>query len=46
MIFSLVAKEVIFDYLSKEDTDYAILINGPWGSGKTYYWKNNLSKKS
>lgn len=29
-------------YLKNEDTTYAILINGRWGSGKTYYWKNFL----
>lgn len=28
-------------YLSKP-TDYAILINGPWGAGKTHYFKKHL----
>ena len=37
--------EVIFrDYISTPETNYALLINGTWGSGKTYFWKNKLSK--
>ena len=32
------------DYLNEDSVDYAILINGKWGSGKTYYWKNYLEK--
>jgi hypothetical protein len=35
---------ILKDYLSNKNTDYAIMINGKWGSGKTYYWKENLSK--
>lgn len=35
-------KEVISSYLSSEDINYAILINGKWGSGKTHFWKNQL----
>ena len=27
----------IIEYLNEDDVDYAILINGEWGSGKTYY---------
>lgn len=35
--------EYIYEsYLTSQGTDYAILINGEWGSGKTYFWKNNL----
>lgn len=30
------------DYLRAEETDYAILINGEWGSGKTYYYEKSL----
>ncbi len=26
-------------------TDYAILINGSWGCGKTYFWKNMVEPK-
>lgn len=29
-------------YLSIKKTDYAILINGDWGSGKTFYFKHNI----
>lgn len=36
--------EILCDYLSKPETDYAILLTGKWGSGKTYYWKNTLQK--
>lgn len=32
-------KKSTLDYLKREQTDYAILINGKWGSGKTYYWE-------
>ncbi|WP_422106577.1 P-loop NTPase fold protein [Winogradskyella sp.] len=39
--------ESIFeDYLNKEKTNYALLISGRWGSGKTYLWKNILEKKA
>ncbi|WP_186431380.1 P-loop NTPase fold protein [Clostridium sp. BSD9I1] len=30
----------ILEYITKKDTDYAIMIDGDWGSGKTYYWDN------
>jgi hypothetical protein len=33
-------KTIITDYVSQKNTDFAILINGQWGSGKTYFWKN------
>jgi len=35
--------DIIVRYVCKEDTDYALMINGDWGSGKTYYLKNHLS---
>lgn len=35
-------EEIFRDYLSTEKTNYAILINGSWGSGKTYFWKTKL----
>ena len=31
------------DYLKKKNTQYAILINGKWGSGKTFFWKTRLN---
>ena len=39
--------ESIFkDYINKEHTNYALLISGKWGSGKTFLWKNLLKKKA
>lgn len=32
-------------YLNTIETDYAILIKGEWGCGKTYFYKNILSKR-
>lgn len=37
-------KKVIGDYIKTGKTDYAILIKGTWGSGKTHFFKNELSK--
>lgn len=34
--------DCICDYVRKPYTDYAIMINGEWGSGKTYFWNNKL----
>ncbi len=34
--------ECICDYVKKPYTDYAVMINGEWGSGKTYFWNNKL----
>ena len=36
-------KKAIDEYTKKEDTDYAILINGKWGSGKTFFFRNEFS---
>ncbi|NUJ06925.1 P-loop NTPase fold protein [Bacillus paranthracis] len=35
----------ILNYVQKENTNYAILLNGEWGSGKTYFWENVLKDK-
>ena len=35
-------EEIFEDYLKTPQTQYAILINGAWGSGKTYFFKNKL----
>jgi len=35
-------QKIVEDYISSRDTDYAILINGQWGSGKTHFIKNDL----
>ena len=33
---------VIKDYLEVPRTDYAIMINGEWGCGKTHYLHNDF----
>ncbi|WP_324656411.1 P-loop NTPase fold protein [Bacillus cereus] len=35
----------ILDYVKRENTSYAILLNGEWGSGKTYFWENVLKEE-
>lgn len=30
-------KKIVIDYLRKPETDYAIMINGDWGCGKTHF---------
>ncbi len=35
-------EQIVTDYLKVEKTDYALMINGDWGSGKTYYVKKSL----
>ena len=35
----------ILDYVRADYTDYAIMINGEWGSGKTYFWNNKVKNK-
>jgi Cdc6-like AAA superfamily ATPase len=35
--------DLVRRYLSK-DTQYAILVTGKWGSGKTYYYRNTLEE--
>ena len=37
--------ESILDYVRADYTDYAIMINGEWGSGKTYFWNNQVKRK-
>ena len=37
--------ESILDYVRSDYTDYAIMLNGEWGSGKTYFWNNQIKKK-
>ena len=36
---------IITDYLNREETDYALMINGAWGSGKTFFIKNTLKSE-
>ena len=37
--------ESILDYIRADYTDYAIMLNGEWGSGKTYFWNNKIRNK-
>ncbi len=37
--------ESILDYIRSDYTDYAVMLNGEWGSGKTYFWNNKIKKK-
>ena len=37
--------ESILDYVKSDYTDYAIMINGEWGSGKTYFWNHKIRRK-
>lgn len=34
--------EIVNQYLKAEDTDYALMINGKWGCGKTYYLEHDF----
>ena len=35
--------KIITDYVLSKDTDYAIMIDGEWGAGKSWYWDNVLT---
>lgn len=35
----------VLNYVESENPGYAILLNGEWGSGKTYFWNNVLKKE-
>ena len=37
--------ENICEYIKRPYTDYAVMINGEWGSGKTFFWNNKLKKR-
>jgi len=37
--------ESVLDYIRSDYTDYAIMINGEWGSGKTYFWNHKIRNK-
>lgn len=36
---------ILVDYIKAEKTDYAIMINGEWGTGKSWYWNNVLTNE-
>ena len=35
--------QAILDYVQTPQTDYALLITGPWGCGKTYFWRHVIT---
>ena len=37
-------EQIFTDYINTKKTQYAILLNGNWGCGKTYFWKHTLEK--
>lgn len=37
--------KIITDYVFSKDTDYAIMIDGEWGAGKSWYWDNVLTEQ-
>ena len=37
--------ESILDYIRADYTDYAVMINGECGSGKTYFWNHKIKPK-
>lgn len=37
--------EIIINFIKQQETDFAILVNGTWGSGKTYFIKNAIAKE-
>ena len=36
--------DAVTSYVRDENAKYAILIDGAWGSGKTYFWNNKLKE--
>lgn len=36
---------IITDYVLAPQTDYAIMIDGEWGAGKSWYWDNVLTEQ-
>ncbi|MGY4556833.1 P-loop NTPase fold protein [Bacillus thuringiensis] len=35
----------VLDYIERDKTSHAILLNGKWGSGKTYFWEKVLKEQ-
>ncbi len=42
---NLFVEKSIDEYINKENTDYAILITGNWGIGKSFYIKKDIAKR-
>jgi hypothetical protein len=34
--------QIIQAYLDVPHADYALMVEGPWGSGKTFFWRNSV----
>ena len=37
-------KKIVTDYIKADNTDYAIMVTGGWGSGKTFFWNHTLKQ--
>ena len=37
-------EKVIKDYIKTINTDYAVMVSGGWGCGKTFFWNNTLKQ--
>lgn len=44
MLYENIIKSIT-NYVNKKDSDYAILLDGVWGTGKTFFIKNIFSKE-
>jgi len=33
---------IVVEYIETQNTQYALLLNGGWGTGKTFFWKDTL----
>ncbi len=40
--YSQIKNSLLKTYFSSDLVDYAIMINGPWGTGKSFYWRYTL----
>ena len=39
-----IIKNAISVYIQEEKSDYAVMLNGAWGSGKTYFVKKRTNR--
>ena len=37
--------KILKEYIESKNTDYAVLIDGNWGCGKTFFVENSIIKK-
>lgn len=38
-------KEIVKRFILQDDTSYALMLDGEWGSGKTHFWENIICKE-